>query len=227
MPDQSLLAVDYAPYITGAFALVGSLVGVVVAVRLASNGREEERRRWLNDQRQQVYPKFIAAAQSVLAACEDLVLIGTGEESGQLEDADEPEESDEPAECDEPEEGDGPGDGDEPGENASSQEERSELFRELRSGYRELVVHNAVIQALGSRRTIRESRRHVYTLLALIDVCTGRTVDPRVGELLSGARASRHWALLAMRRELHIPDTEGLDDDLEARPEPVRVPASG
>ena len=72
MRSGLFLATDYAPYVTGIFALIGSLVGVLVAFQLARAARMEERLNWLKDQRQEVYPRFVAAAQSVLDACEEL-----------------------------------------------------------------------------------------------------------------------------------------------------------
>ena len=67
-----VLAADAAPYITGLLALLGSLTGALIAIYLSKRSRVEERRTWLNDKRQDVYPKFIAAAQCVLHACEEL-----------------------------------------------------------------------------------------------------------------------------------------------------------
>jgi hypothetical protein len=190
-----IIALDYAPVVTGIFALAGSLIGVFVAFWLARKARDEERRSWLKDQRQEVYPKFIAAAQSVLEACEALSELDESGESDQLDQLDE---SDEP---------------------------RSAILDRLRRGYRDLVVHNAVIQTLGSRDTIREARRHMYTLIALIPVCAGRRSDPKVDEFFWGARKSRQQALIAMRRELDVPDTDGLGDDLALPIEPLRCQA--
>ena len=181
MQDRLFLATDYAPYITGVFALIGSLVGVFVAFQLARGARTEERRNWIKDQRQEVYPKFVAAGQSVLDACEELPY---------------------------------------------SDSSRTVVLDQLQKGYRELVVHNAVIQTLGRRSTIDEVRRHMYTLIELRDVRLGRKPDPgsnKIDELLRGARRSRHRALLAMRYELDVPDTDGLENDLETPMEPLRV----
>lgn len=66
-----VVAADAAPYITGLLALLGSLTGAVIAIYLSNRSRIEERRTWLNDKRQDVYPSFIAAAQCVLYACEE------------------------------------------------------------------------------------------------------------------------------------------------------------
>jgi hypothetical protein len=176
-----LLATDYAPYVSGIFALVGSTIGVSVAFQLARRAREEEDRIWLNDQRQAVYPKFVAAGQTVLDACEEL-------HYGDVV--------------------------------------RSVALDRLQTGYRELVVHNAVIQTLGGRSTIRAARRHMYTLIELRDLRLGRKPDPgapSVDELLRGARRSRHQALIAMRHELGVPDTDGLENDLIDPMEPLRV----
>jgi hypothetical protein len=182
MPTGLVLAISYAPIITGVFALIGSLTGVVVALRLARSARDEERRNWLNNQRQAVYPRFVAAAQSVLHACEELP--------------------------------------------RSDELSRSDVVEQLQSGYRDLVVHNAMIQTLGSRSTIEAVRRHMYTLIEVRDIRLSRSNDPganKMHELLRGARISRHQALLAMRRELDVPDTDGLERDLERPLEPLRL----
>ena len=183
MRSGLFLATDYAPYVTGIFALIGSLVGVLVAFQLARAARMEERLNWLKDQRQEVYPRFVAAAQSVLDACEELPF---------------------------------------------SEPSRSVVLDQLQTGYRDLVVHNAVIQTLGRRSTIAAARLHMYTLIELRGVRLGRIRDPgsaAVDELLRGARRSRHQALLAMRYELDVPDTDGLEKDLENPMEPLRVPS--
>ena len=162
--------------------MIGSLVGVVVAMRLARSAHDEGRRNWLNDQRQVVYPQFVAAAQSVLEACEELP--------------------------------------------RSDEVSRPEVLGRLERGYRELVVHNAVIQTLGRRATIHVVRQHMYTLIAIREVHLGRRSDPgpvTIRELVRGARRSRHHTLIAMRRELDVPDTDGLDSELEHPVEPLRV----
>lgn len=187
MHEGSLLATDYAPYVSGLFAIIGSMIGVLVAFQLSRRAREEERRVWLNNQRQDVYPKFVAAGQRVLDACVELRFADVV---------------------------------------------KSVALDQLQKGYRELVVHNAVIQTLGGRSTIRAARRHMYTLLELRDLQLGRKPEPGaqgLDELLRGARQSRHQALIAMRHELGVPDTDGLEDDLKNPIEPVRVgpPAGG
>jgi hypothetical protein len=179
MQDGFFLSTDYASYFAAVFALVGSLIAAFIAVQLARSARTEERRNWLNDQRQEVYPKFVAAAQSVLDACEELPFSGA---------------------------------------------RQALAIDQLQDGYRNLVVHNAVIQTLGKRNTIKAVRRHMYTLIELRDIRLERKPDPgpdHLDALLRGARKSRQLALVAMRRELEVPDTEGLEKDLEAPMEPL------
>jgi hypothetical protein len=187
MLDGTLLATDYAPIVSGIFALLGSAIGVSVALLLARRAREEERRIWLNDQRQAVYPKFVAAGQAVLDACDELQYVDVV---------------------------------------------RSVAVDRLQQGYRELVVHNAVIQTLGGRSTIKAARCHMYTLIALRDIRLGRNPDPdpdrdpnKLDELSRGGRKSRHQAIVAMRYELGVPDTDGLLEELDLPIKPLRVAA--
>jgi hypothetical protein len=186
MQDSFVLSTDYASIIAAVFAGLGAILAAIVAVRQASMERREKRRAWLNDQRQDVYPKFIAASQSVLDACEEL---------------------------------------------ERSDVRESVVIERLQNGYRELVIHNAVIQTLGLPNTIQSVRQLMYNSIALMDICLGRKEVPREyknepreywNALVDGTRESRHLALIAMRSELGIQETAVLrEEDLDKRLPPL------
>jgi hypothetical protein len=180
MYNGPILVADAPSYIPGLLTLIGSVLGAVVAISLAILARQAARRNWLNDQRQDVYPKFIAAGQAMLEACDSWPLSG---------------------------------------------KDRAAARNRLYEGYRTIGVHNAVIQSLGKKKTIKEARLHMYTLLKVMDIRLKLEQDPedRIEGYLGGARESRHRVLVAMRRELKVRNTRGLLTELRAPLEPLWV----
>jgi hypothetical protein len=65
---------DSSPYVSAAFGLVGTLIGGVIAgtasARVARHAREAAERAWVRDSRRQIYDRFLAAGQRLLATME-------------------------------------------------------------------------------------------------------------------------------------------------------------
>jgi hypothetical protein len=65
-----------SPYVIAAFGLIGSLIGGgiagTVSLVVAGKARNEARRGWIRDNRRQIYASFLASAQRLLTACEEL-----------------------------------------------------------------------------------------------------------------------------------------------------------
>lgn len=73
MPLDSPLAVT-SPYVSGAFGLVGALLGGFIAgtasLLVARQARATAESAWIRDSRREIYDRFLTNAQKLLIACE-------------------------------------------------------------------------------------------------------------------------------------------------------------
>jgi len=89
MPLTPPIAV-VSPYVTGAYALVGSLIGGLIAVVVAWQARKAAERAWIRDSRRDIYDRFLTSAQKLLVVCEAAEqdeLAGGTEETTELKNA--------------------------------------------------------------------------------------------------------------------------------------------
>lgn len=82
MPFDSPLTVT-SPYVSGAFGLVGALLGGLIAgtasFLVARQARAAAESAWIRDSRREIYDRFLTNAQKLLIACEAYWSAGEGE----------------------------------------------------------------------------------------------------------------------------------------------------